>query len=81
MSSLSAHPFDHIEPFNVYEDSDTDSISDDFQSMAISEIQFQPAYQSLSMNQSTDPELPVYALRRRNAIVGELPDAPSKLCN
>jgi hypothetical protein len=81
MTAISAHPFDRIEPFNIYEDSDTDSITDDIQSLAISEIQFQPAHQSLNMDQSTDPELPLYALRRRNAIVGELPDAPSRTCN
>ncbi|CAO3673021.1 unnamed protein product [Umbelopsis vinacea] len=77
---MSAHPFDQTEPFNVYDDSDTDSITEDFQSMALSEMQY-TSPPSWEMDHSLQPKLPAYALRRRNAIVGELPDAPSRSCN
>jgi hypothetical protein len=76
---MSAHPFDQTEPFNVYEDSDTDSITEDFQSISLTETQL-PA-SSWEVDFSLQPKLPVYALRRRNAIVGELPDAPSRFFN
>lgn len=78
--TMSAHPFDQTEPFNVYDDSDTDSITEDFQSMALSEMQY-TSPPSWEMDHSLQPKLPAYALRRRNAIVGELPDAPSRSSN
>lgn len=77
---MSAHPFDQTEPFNIFDDSDTDSITEDFQSMALSEMQFSSS-PSWEVDHSLQPKLPVYAMRRRNAVVGELPDAPSRLFN
>ncbi|CAO3692433.1 unnamed protein product [Umbelopsis ramanniana] len=77
---MSAHPFDQTEPFNIYDDSDTDSITEDFQSISLSEMQY-PAPSWEVDHSLQQPKLPAYALRRRNAIVGELPDAPSRFYN